>query len=236
MTTYGRRVVDDFVTAFVGENITTISGFMYGVDTEVHKKTLEFGGRTVCVFGNGLDFLYPAENKDLYTEVLAGGGLVLSEYEKDAKPRLWTYPARNRIIALLSTIGVLVVEADLASGSLITAKIAAKLKKKVWAVPGPVTSTTSRGTNYLIQNGLANMATSPYDILVKSKKIERKKNENLNDLETEIYTILERESLSVDEISVILSKDIATVTSCLTLMALKGMVGEAGGRFYLTKN
>jgi len=235
MTNYGKQVVDEFVSEFAAKGITTISGFMYGVDSEVHKKTIEYGGKTIAIFGNGLDWVYPSENENLYLQILESGGMVLSEYKKNMKPKLWTYPARNKIVAGLATIGILVIEAGLDSGSLITAKIARQLKKNVWAVPGQINLKSSQGTNFLIQNGFAKMTTSPSDILGKSIKVSQVSKENLNDFEAEVYAILERENLSIDEISIKLNKDVVDVTSCLTMMGLRGMVGELGGKYYLNK-
>src|SRR5581483_1414448 len=194
MTNYGKQVVDEFVSEFAAKGITTISGFMYGVDSEVHKKTIEYGGKTIAIFGNGLDWVYPSENENLYLQILESGGMVLSEYKKNMKPKLWTYPARNKIVAGLATIGILVIEAGLDSGSLITAKIARQLKKNVWAVPGQINLKSSQGTNFLIQNGFAKMTTSPSDILGKSIKVSQVSKENLNDFEAEVYAILEREN------------------------------------------
>src|SRR3990167_7460852 len=108
MTRYGAEVVDKFVSAFVSEGITTISGFMYGVDTEVHQKTVDYGGKTIAVFGCGLDVIYPPENEKLYVEILETGGSVVSAYDNNAKPHLWKFPQRNKIVAGLSTLGVLV--------------------------------------------------------------------------------------------------------------------------------
>ncbi len=235
MTNYGKQVIDEFVSVIVANGITTISGFMYGVDTEVHKKTIEYGGKTISVFGNGLDYVYPSENDKLYLKIVESGGLVMSEYDKDFKPQLWTYPARNRIVAGLATIGVLVIEADEESGSIITANLAIKEGKKLWAIPGPITSKVSRGTNKLIKNGLAKMATTPSDILGKSIEMRQETLPELNDLETEIYTILGNENLSIDEITLKLEKDIVEITSCLTMMGLRGVVSEVGGKFYVVK-
>ena len=235
MTNYGRIVIDEFVSAFVANGITTISGFMYGVDTEVHKKTLEYGGKTISVFGNGLNYVYPAENDKLYSEILNKGGLVISEYEKDMKAQLWTYPARNRIVAGLATIGVLVVEADLESGSLITAEIVRKQGKKVWAIPGPITSKVSRGTNYLIKSGYAKVALSPSDITHMSIKVLQQKLPELNPLEAEIYAILSCENLTVDDIALKTTASIINISSTLSMLSLKGIVSEIGGKFYLAK-
>ena len=88
MTRYGREIVDKFVCDFVANGITTISGFMYGVDTEVAEKTIEYGGRHIAVFGCGLDIIYPAENAKLYDQIVKTGGTVVSGYDDSAKPHL----------------------------------------------------------------------------------------------------------------------------------------------------
>lgn len=235
MTNYGKQVVDEFVAQLVACGVTTISGFMYGVDTEVHAKTLEYGGKTIAVFGNGLNYVYPPENEKLYTKILESGGAVISEYEKDMKPQLWTYPARNKIVAGIATLGVLVIEADLDSGSLITAKLAHKMEKTVWSIPGPITSKVSRGTNFLIKDGKAKVATTPSDIIGKSRKKVRESHLEMDKVEAEVYAILERESLTLDEIAMGLRKNVVEVSGCLTMMGLKGIVSEVGGKFYLSK-
>jgi DNA processing protein len=236
MTNYGKQVIEEFVSAFVLNGITVISGFMYGVDTEVHKKTIEYGGKTISVFGNGLDIVYPPENDKLYSQIIESGGIVVSEYDKDMKSQLWTYPARNRIVAGLATLGVLVIEADLESGSIITANLATKQGKKVWAIPGPITSKVSCGTNLLIKSGQAKMAITPQDILGTSIKVEQSVLPDLNPLETKIYEILARESLSIDEISRSIGENIIDITQTLTMMGLRGIVNEVGGKFFLSKS
>ncbi len=188
------------------------------------------------MFGNGLNYVYPPENDKLYLQILESGGVALSEYDKDMKAQLWTYPARNRIVAGLATIGVLVIEADVESGSLITANLAIKQGKKVWAIPGPINSKVSSGTNLLIKNGEAIMATIPADILGKSIKVLQLGIPELNSLETKIYQILARENLSIDEIALNIKESIVEITSTLTMMSLKGIVNEMGGKFYLAKS
>lgn len=238
MTRYGKEVVDRFVADFAVNGVTTISGFMYGVDTEVHQKTVEYGGRTIAVFGCGLDVVYPPENEKLYQEILETGGLVISEYEPKAKPHLWKFPQRNKIIAKLATLGVLVIEAGEESGSLITAKLAKKMGKKVYAVPGPITSPVSVGCNLLIKSGEAMMATFASDILkIKDKKVNiiNKTPEDLNDLEAKIYKALRIEPLDADEIAARIGEDIVKVGSILSIMGLKGLLTESGGKYYLNK-
>ncbi|EKE06409.1 MAG: Topoisomerase [uncultured bacterium] len=238
MTRYGREAVDKFVCDFVANGITTISGFMYGIDTEVHQKTIDYGGKTIAVFGCGLDVIYPSENKKIYDQIIEGGGSVVSEYEDSAKPHLWKFPQRNKIVVSLASFGVLVIEAGENSGSLVTAKIAKKLGKKIWAVPGPINSKVSVGCNGLIKSGDAIMATSVNDI-VHTKLIN--KNEEIriqnfeNKQEEKIYKILEFEALDLDEISQKLSISVVEIGSTLSIMGIKGLVTESGGKYYLNK-
>lgn len=237
MTRYGREVVDKFVADFVANGITTISGFMYGVDTEAAQKTVEYGGRHIAVFGCGLDVVYPPENEKLYVQILENGGLAISEYESNAKPHLWKFPQRNKVVATLSTLGVLVIEAGEESGSLITARLARKMGKKVYAVPGPITSAVSVGCNNLIKSGGAIMATSAGDIL-KLKlshfaKAPRDRPE-LAGLESKIYKSLQIEPLDADEIAARLGESVVEIGSRLSMMSLKGLLTESGGKYYLS--
>lgn len=236
MTRYGAEVVDKFVADFVASGVTTISGFMYGVDTEVAKKTLEYGGKHIAVFGCGLNVIYPPENENLYKEIIKSGGSIVSEYDDDAKPHLWKFPQRNKVVVGLSTLGVLVVEAGEGSGSLITANLAKKTGKKVYAVPGPITSRVSVGCNNLIRLKLAEMVTDPYQILkIKNKKLNtQSKDQNLsNVLEQKIYKILELEPLDTDEIAVKLGGNIIEIGTALSLMSIKGLITESGRKYYL---
>lgn len=238
MTKYGGEVTDKFVADFVANGVTTISGFMYGVDTLVAQKTVEYGGKHIAVLGCGLDVIYPSENEKLYLQILESGGLIISEYEPNAQPHLWKFPQRNKVVVKLSTLGVLVIEAGEGSGSLITAKIAIKSGKNVYAVPGPITSKVSRGTNELIKKGEAKLVTSISDILkIKNKlDINNKNSMNLVGLENIIYKILENEPLEIDEISRKTGESVIEIGSTLSLMGIKNLVTESGGKYYLNKS
>lgn len=238
MTRYGKGVVDKFVSAFVAEGITTISGFMYGIDTQVHQKTVDYGGKTIAVFGCGLNVIYPLENEKLYQEIIDGGGSIVSEYDDDAKPHLWKFPQRNKIVAELSSLGVLVVEAGETSGALITAKLAKKAGKKVYAVPGPIDSLVSVGCNNLIKNGEGTMVTGPEDILGKSflEVGSPKISNSMTGLELKIYKALELEPLNIDEIAVKIGKDVVEIGSCLSMMGIKSLITESGGKYYLNRS
>lgn len=239
MTRYGREVVDKFVCDFVSNGITTISGFMYGVDTEVHQKTVDYGGKTIAVFGCGLDVIYPVENEKLYKQIIESGGSVVSEYEDDAKPNLWKFPQRNKIVVSLASLGILVIEAGENSGSLVTAKLAKKAGKKVWAVPGPINSRVSVGCNELIKNGDAEMAVSVADILgysvkrIASSSRQSQNNLKLENFEFKIYKVLELEPLEIDEVARKTGESVVEIGTTLSIMGIKGLVTESGGKYFL---
>lgn len=235
MTRYGKEVVDKFVCDFVANRITTISGFMYGIDTEVATKTLEYGGKHIAVFGCGLNHIYPPENQKLYEKIIESGGSVISEYEDLAKPSMWKFPQRNKIVVYLASLGVLVVEAGQGSGSLVTAKIAKTVGKKVWAVPGPVNSKVSIGCNELIKSSDAKMATNVGDILNISKTVDRSQLtvHNLNSSEAKIFKLLQLEALEIDEIAREIGGNVVEIGTTLSIMSLKGLVTESGGKYYL---
>jgi len=240
MTRYGSETIDKFVCDFVANGVITISGFMYGIDTEVAKKTVEYGGKHVAIFGCGLDYVYPPENEKLYGEILESRGLVISQYEPNAKPHLWKFPQRNKLVAGFSSLGVLVIEGGLKSGSLVTAEIARKMKKPLFAIPGPINSSVSAGCNDLIKKGWAKMATTPSDVLGSKIQIsQNSKNQSkpkLSKIENEIYKALELEPLNIDEIAAQTEESIVEVGKEVSIMSIKGLLTESGGKYYLSNS
>lgn len=160
-TGYGRRTSFQLGEALSGYGVNVVSGMALGIDTEAHRGCLHGGGNTVAVLGCGLDVVYPKQNKKLY-DTIAGRGAVVSEYPLGTKPEGFRFPARNRIIAGLSS-GVVVVEAARKSGSLITAQMALDIGRDVFAVPGQVDSFKSEGAHWLLQQG-AKLVTTVKDI------------------------------------------------------------------------
>lgn len=221
MTEYGRRVVEKIVTKLVFEKKTVVSGFMYGVDQYAHEVCLEQSGKTIAVLGWGIDWPLEGYDQKLAEKIISCGGILLSEW-KSQRPALWTFPQRNRIITALSK-EVIVVEAAEKSGSLITARLAIKLKRKLWAVPGPITSRTSTGTNYLIAKGLASPWLGNADIKEKSLLTR-----------DPILSLLENESLTADEIARKLASPVANIGAKLSILLLKGLISERSGKYYLT--
>lgn len=149
-TSYGREVARELGRELAAAGIVVVSGLAFGVDSCAHRGAVE-AGRTVAVLGCGADIAYPAAHRSLWRRI-AENGLVLSELPPGASPWRWSFPARNRIMAALAGMTV-VVEAARRSGSLITADLAADLGRDLGAVPGPVTSGASAGPNALLAGG-----------------------------------------------------------------------------------
>ncbi len=241
LTSYGRKITEQFVTEIAAAGITIVSGFMYGGDEAAHKATVEAGGRTIAVMPCGIDMIHPEYQEELYNKILENKGLIISEYEGNFPPANWTYPKRNRIVAGLSK-AVLVVEAGLNSGTLITTDYAGKFGRKIFAVPGPITSEVSRGTAKLIKEG-AEVVTSVKDILDFYKIIPSKKSvENssqlagrglTNDLEKRIVEQLQKEPLEVNNLARLFNMPVSKIGTTLSLMQLKGFINQEAGKYYV---
>ncbi len=222
MTEYGRRVIEKIVPQLIQDGWTIVSGFMYGVDQAAHRECVTCGGKTIAVLGWGINYeILDARDKMLAEEIIKTGGLLVSEWENQ-KPALWTFPARNEVVATLAQ-EVIVVEAAAKSGSLITVEMATKLGKKIWAVPGPITSRVSEGTNRLIAEGKAQIyLTSPTAPL--STIVERGRGE--------VEKLLQDESLDASEIARKLGQPIEQVGAELSLLVLSGAIIERAGKYY----
>lgn len=221
MTEYGRRVIEKIIPRLIFEKKIVVSGFMYGVDQYAHQITLDSGGKTIAVFGWGITYPLSGKEKILTQHIIKSGGLILSEWN-DQQPTLWTFPIRNRIIVALSD-EVIVIEAAAKSGSLITATIAQKLKRPLWAVPGPITSPTSVGTNDLIATGKALMwrGQAPHQLELPRDPLLR---------------LLTVDAMTPNEIARKLGKPVAEIGAQLSLLALTGQIVERGGKYHTYQN
>jgi DNA processing protein len=241
-TQYGREVTKLLTTDLVFNGLTIVSGLALGVDAVSHMTALENSGKTIAVLGCGVDCCNPRENQSIYDYILKSNNCVISEFPLGMKPTLWSFPARNRIIAGLSQ-AILVTEGAEDSGSLITAKFALKFNRKVFAVPGPITSTMSKGPYALIQKG-AKLVTSGEDILKELKfqtqnskpqinsksKIANRKGDNKE--EDLILKLLQNEPLHFDELVRKTKFSSSKLSGILSLMEIKGSVKSANGGMY----
>ena len=164
-TTYGKEAVDYLLSGLQGEDIIIISGLALGIDSYAHKAALKYNLKTIAFPGSGLDdeVLYPQSNIKLLDEIISSGGAAVSEYEPDSKSQIYYFPARNRLMAAISDL-VLVIEAEEKSGTQITARLALEYNRDVAIVPGSIFSSHSRGTAKLFKDG-AYPVMSSQDIL-----------------------------------------------------------------------
>lgn len=164
-TSYGKGVCESLVKALAGYPVTIVSGLAIGIDSIAHRAALDVGLPTIAFPGSGLDWkaLHPKQHKGLAEEILAAGGALISEFPNSTIGAIWTFPRRNRIKAGLSDM-VIIIEAEEKSGTLITARLGTEYNKIVGAVPGPITSPNSKGTNWLLRLG-ATPITDVTDIL-----------------------------------------------------------------------
>jgi len=244
-TNYGKVVTDKLVQELAGLNICIVSGLARGIDTCAHTSCLKAKGRTIAVLGSGLLVHYPPENRKLEEQV-ALSGAVVSEFCLSAAPDQHNFPRRNRIIAGLS-LGTLVVESDIKSGALITARFAAEQGKDVFAVPGSIVSQYSRGPHYLLKQG-AKLVESAEDILeeiaalagrLSFKKQEGLQNRDelplLNSREQLVLARLEEEpqGLHIDTLQNNVKKPFSELSEILVSLELKNLIKSLPGKIYM---
>ncbi|OGH02238.1 MAG: DNA protecting protein DprA [Candidatus Levybacteria bacterium RIFCSPHIGHO2_01_FULL_37_17] len=236
MTNYGQEVTEKFAFELASAGFTIVSGMALGVDGQAHSSTMFAKGKTIAVLGNGVDLPFPTSNQNLYHRILESGGAIISEFPPGEPPNKGTFPSRNRIIAGISQ-GILVTEGAEDSGSLITANYGLEFKRKVFAVPGPITSPLSAAPLRLIEKG-ARLVVSPDDILKEFdvRKVQKDKESRLKGLtkeELKIAQIIENEPLSFDEIVRKLNSESSKVATILSIMEIKGIIKNFGGNYSL---
>ena len=224
---YGEKVVKYLTENLVDAGFSIISGLALGIDAMAHAWTLNKGGYTVAVLGCGIDVVYPQKNKNLFKRI-EENGCIISEFPISTPPNRYNFPARNRIIAGLSK-GTIVVEADIKSGSLITARLTAEQGKPVFAVPGEIFSKRSRGTNKLISEGAIPVldinSILSYFYLELKADLDRLKEENteLTEKEKLVLNSLEGE-MNEDELSSSTGLNIEELSEILFDLELKGLI------------
>ncbi|QGT99152.1 hypothetical protein SYNTR_0559 [Candidatus Syntrophocurvum alkaliphilum] len=238
-TPYGRKVARQFGRDLSAQNISIVSGMARGIDAEAHWGALESGGKTVAILGSGIKIIYPKENVKLYEEITKKG-VVLSEFVPTAQPKPGNFPQRNRIISGLSK-GLLVVEAKEKSGALITVDFALEQGKDVFAVPGPITSNNSKGTNQLIKDG-AKIVTQVDDVLEEYKDVSivmnspsffQEKLKLLDNNENKIIQYIGYNPIHLDEVIKNVGLNIGEVSTIILKLELDGIIQALPGNYYV---
>jgi DNA processing protein len=224
---YGSQVARMLGRELAASGLLVVSGMARGIDGEAHRGALEAGGQTVAVLGCGVDRDYPAAHADLARRICERG-LIVSEYAPGVEPAPWRFPARNRIIAGLAAVTV-VVEARERSGALITADLALEEGREVFAVPGEITSALSAGTNRLLALGAAPL-TQPDDVL-RAFGVERPKAPppDVSERAAQVLARLLDAPAAADELGVATGLDAGAVAVALSELEVAGLVSEAAG-------
>ena len=241
-TEYGIKWTRQISTALAKNGFTVVSGMAEGIDTESHSATLKAGGRTIAVMGTGVDVIYPHKNRDLYQQILKSG-IVISEYPAKTPPNRTHFPRRNRIIAGLSR-AVLVMEAPLKSGALITATYANEFNRDVYALPGKIDDQPSQGCLKLISQGAGLInhelnellimlgAIPQIDMEIETPLVKSPPIPNLAPELQQIINILAIDALSFDFIIQKTGMNAAIVSSSLLQLELMGLVTQLPGMRY----
>ena len=234
-TEYGKMVARTLAKELSEYGISIISGMAYGIDTAAHEGALLGGGKTYAVLGCGVDICYPAINKKLYSKIQEEGGII-SEYPEGSPPLPHHFVARNRLIAGLSDI-LIVVEAKERSGTFITVDRALEQGKQVFVVPGRITDPLSRGCNKLLMEG-ASLCLSKEDILscfsIEAGKDNEKK-PNLKGEEKRIYNALDLEGKHIDALYKELEIPLQSLYSVLVKLEIEGYCESFSSAYYRKK-
>lgn len=232
--------------------ITIVSGMARGIDSAAARAALRAGGKTIAVLGSGIDVIYPPENRELMEEI-EKSGTVMTEYPPGSQPMAHHFPERNRIISGLSK-GVLVIEAPLKSGALITANYALEAGRDLFAVPGEIFKDNSKGTNLLIKQG-ARIVSSAMDIIeeypadieklvpaeekpeepvnnIRRITIDDEKYQALDKKEQSVISLLIEKNMHIDDISVHTGIDIGELNAMLPMLEMLGLIRKLPGDNY----
>jgi DNA processing protein len=239
-THYGTESAKKLAYQLAYAGLTIVSGLARGIDTAAHQGALAAKGRTIAVIGSGLAKLYPPENAALADKIRSGNGAIVSEFSMEIEPDRQTFPMRNRIISGWSQ-GILVVEAGLNSGALITASQAIEQGRSVYAVPGHINAPSAMGSNRLIQQG-AKLVMDASDILndlqillpeAKPVVAAARPLPELSDSERSVYDAIDSSETPIDSIAAKCNLPSGAVSSTLLSLELKRLVKQLPGKYFV---
>jgi DNA processing protein len=238
---YGKAFTEKLLKDLEAEQVLVVSGMAFGIDTIAHKAALKNNLATVGVLAHGLHTIYPPENTLLAKQMINGGGGLLTEFWSGEKPDKHNFPTRNRVVAGMAD-ATIVIETDVKGGSMITANLANNYNRDVFAVPGKTTDNKSRGCNQLVQQNKAALLTSAHDLLSmmnwlpqpqKKQPLQRQLFIELNaDERTIVNILLEKESVSIDELFIRSGLSSSSIAGALLALELQGLVASLPGKQY----
>jgi len=239
----GKENAKSLAMALVKKGYTITSGLAVGIDSCAHYGALAAEGKTIAVLGSGLDNIYPKVNLGLAQQIVERGGLIISEFWPDRAPYATNFPRRNRVVSGLS-LGVLVVEAEARSGSLITARLAAEQNREVFAVPGAISNPKTAGCHHLINQG-AKLITGVADILDELPSLQHEEGApehkilhqavKLSVLGYSVISSIEFEVTSVDQVVLRSNAPVAEVLEQLLELELAGLIASVSGGYIRIK-
>jgi len=242
-THYGIETARRFGYQLGQLGVTVVSGGARGIDTAAHQGALSAGGRTICVLGTGINLVFPPENAELFQRI-AEQGAVMTQFPFHRPADKQTFPIRNRIVAGL-TLGTVVIEANLASGALITAKFATDYGRQVFAVPGRIDSPRSKGCHELIKQG-AKLCEGPEDILSEFEYLFPASNRpaspaqtgflpalTLSGNEARVFDALGREEQTIDEVIRRCGLPAGAVSVALLSLEMKRLITQQPGKLFV---
>ncbi|MBI3888588.1 DNA-protecting protein DprA [Candidatus Nomurabacteria bacterium] len=233
-TTYGRDVVKKLISGLKGYPIAIVSGLAVGIDALSHEAALGAGLFAVAFPGSGIseEAFFPPTSLKLAERIISSGGCILSEFEPDMKAAFYTFPMRNRLVAGLSK-AALIIEAQEKSGTLITARMALDYNKEVLAVPGPISSEYSKGTNTLIRAGATPITCSDDILEALGFKIDKESKQQslFEDARPEEKSVLKllTEPMERDDLIREMKLSTGDANALLSVMEIKGLIKEEMG-------
>ncbi|MFH0755152.1 MAG: DNA-processing protein DprA [bacterium] len=238
-TQYGKDVCEKLISGLRGYDIIIVSGLALGIDSIAHRSALDANLKTIAIPGSGLDesVLYPNSHKQLAEKILENDGALISEFEPKFKATPYSFPQRNRIMAGMSH-AVLIIEAEIKSGTLITSKFATEYNKDILTIPGSIFSKNSEGPNMLLRLGATPIRNSE-DILealgFKINKISQNSKLKYSDCSDEELLIVKilKEPLSKDELIRAMKMPISKASVVISIMEIKGLIKESLGEIRL---
>ena len=237
---YGKTLCEKLVEDLSDEDVIIVSGLAFGIDSIAHKASVKNNVKTIGVMAHGLDRVYPSQNSGLAKQMIANGGL-LTEFKSQTKPDRQNFPSRNRIVAGISDV-IVVVESGVKGGSLITAELGNGYNKDIFAFPGRVNDTKSEGCNFLIKNNKAALITCANDLIEnmgwkKKKNLSPKKQRELFiELSAEekiVVSILQaQEQVHIDELFIKSKLSSSAVAAALLMLEMQNVVVSLPGKLY----